>query len=94
MLHLTEKYKGDWNAIAESLGRSRIDCIDKMATSTVGAASVGRWGSAETSKLMESVSYQLREKGMLICVCVELALANSSRLIGYSLVCSDCVGSY
>ena len=63
LLHLVEIHKGDWNAIAETLGRSRIDCIDKMATSTVAAVSVGRWGPVETDRLMESVCYQLTEKG-------------------------------
>ena len=65
LLELVRDHRGDWNVIAESLGRSRIDCIDKVCTSTLGGSRVGRWGPVETGRLVESVCYQLREKGNL-----------------------------
>ncbi|KAI6659135.1 hypothetical protein LOD99_14811 [Oopsacas minuta] len=64
LLELLKAHKGNWNAIGESLGRSRIDCIDKVSSSSLGCGTVGKWGPVETGRLMESVCYQLREKGI------------------------------
>ena len=69
LLEMVETHRGDWNAVAESLGRSRIDCIDKINTTNVDQRGcVGRWGPSELDRLMEAVCTQLKEKGENACV--------------------------